>query len=269
MLLAQLTDTHVLDPTSGEVRFVDNNGRLALAVGSLNAERPRPDLVLATGDLTNDGQPAQMAELMAQLGRLDIPVLALPGNHDDRGLMRAAFDQPWASPENLSWSVDVGELRIIGLDTTIPRQVPGLFDPEREAWLRSALADARTSGRPTLLAMHHPPFASGISWMDDTMLARADAFESLIRDNPQVTRILCGHLHRPVTAVVGGVATSVGLSTVHHVALSLAEHSDIEMIRDPAGYQLHRFEGGRWVTHTRYIDTDQTAFSPDWANKSA
>ncbi len=263
MLLAQLTDTHVLDPASTEERWVDNNGRLTLAVDSINAEVPRPDLVVATGDLTNWGEPGQLAELVRQLARLEIEVLVLPGNHDDRASMKAAFDQPWADADHLSWAVDRGGVRVVGLDTQRPGRDGGLFDPEREAWLAEALAGA--DGRPTVIAMHHPPFDTGITWMDRDMLPGADRFEALVAAHPNVTRILCGHIHRPVQSLVGGALATVGLSTVHHVALNLADVSPIELIRDPAGYQLHRFRHGRWVSHTRYIDTAEPAFSPSWA----
>jgi Icc protein len=266
MLLAQLTDTHVLDPASDEPRYVDNNARLTLAVDSLNGESPAPEVVLATGDLTNDGRPGELAELVRQLARLTVPVLVLPGNHDDRASLRAAFDQPWAAADHLSWVADVGGVRIVGLDTQLPGEMGGLFDPEREAWLAETLAETRASGQATLIAMHHPPFASGLAWMDTGMLARADVFTRVVGANPQVGRILCGHLHRPVQTTVAGVATSVGLSTVHHVALDLDPGAGITMIRDPAGYQLHRYQQGQWVSHTRYIDTGEAAFTPSWAH---
>ncbi len=264
MLLAQLTDTHILDPESTEERWVDNNGRLTMAVDSINAEAPRPDLVVATGDLTNWGEPGQLAELVRQLARLEIEVLVLPGNHDDRASMKAAFDQPWAEADHLSWVVDRAGVRVVGLDTQRPGADGGLFDPEREAWLADALAGA--DGRATMIAMHHPPFDTGITWMDHDMLPGADRFEVLVAAHPNVTRILCGHIHRPVQSLVGGALATVGLSTVHHVALNLADVSPIELIRDPAGYQLHRFRHGRWVSHTRYIDTAEPAFAPSWAD---
>ena len=67
VLIAQISDTHVLDPTSDEERWVDNNRRLAQAVRSLNDERPAPAAVLATGDLVNDGAPGELAELASRL----------------------------------------------------------------------------------------------------------------------------------------------------------------------------------------------------------
>ncbi len=263
MLLAQLTDTHVLRADSDEERWVDNNGRLAMAVASLNAEPARPAAVLATGDLTNNAEDGEIAELVRLLEPLEIDLLALPGNHDDRAEIAAAFDMPWAGPDNLSWSVEVGEVAIVGLDTTVPGLPGGEFDTAREAWLRDALT--ATAGMPTVVAMHHPPFASGIGWMDETMLGRADAFEAAIADHPHVVRILCGHLHRPMVTTIAGVTTSSCLSTVHHIGLDLDEGAPIRVIRDPAGYQLHLLDRGRWVTHSRYIDTGEEPFVPSWA----
>jgi 3',5'-cyclic AMP phosphodiesterase CpdA len=224
-------------------------------VRSLNLERPRPDAVLATGDLTNDAKQSELSELQSLLAPLEIPILALPGNHDDRDGIRATFDMPWASDDHLSWVVELGPLRLIGLDTIVPGLPHGELDPAREAWLAGALAD--TADHPTAIAMHHPPFASGIGWMDQSMLRRAGAFAALLRQHPQVTRVFCGHLHRPVQAVVGGVTTTSCLSTVHHVALNLADDAPIEIIRDPTGCQLRQFDGASWGSHTRYIDTGE------------
>lgn len=266
MLLAQLTDTHVLNPASDEERWVDNNGRLAEAVKSLNAENPRPDAILATGDLTNNGAPGELEELLRLLSPLEIPIMALPGNHDDRAQIRSAFPMDWASEDNLSWVVELGSLTIIGLDTSVPGVHHGELDEERQRWLADALA--ATSDRPTAIAMHHPPFATGIGWMDDTMLRRAEVFEEMVRANPHVNRIFCGHVHRPIHATINGVAASVGLSTVHHVALDTSPSAPRMIIRDPAGYQLHRFDGSGWLSHTRYIDTGEQAFTPSWALES-
>jgi len=190
--------------------------------------------------------------------------LALPGNHDDRAQIRAAFDMPWAADDNLSWVVDIDGHAIIGLDTTVPNAHYGDFDAPRQEWLADALA--RTAPKPTVIAMHHPPFASGIRWMDGSMLRNADLFAEMVASSAHLTRIFCGHLHRPITTTVGGVLTSAGPSTVHHVMLDLSETAPIELICDPTGYQLHSFDGSSWVSHIRYIDTGAEPIRPPWAD---
>ncbi len=276
MLLAQLTDTHVIDPGDPKAAadmLVDNNDRLAKAVARLNAETVKPEVILATGDLTDNGSPAEMDLLMELLAPLDAPVLALPGNHDRRETFRDAFDMPWATTDShLSWVTDVGGLRIIGLDTLLPGSHGGLFDEERQRWLTDVLHDS--GDRPTVIAMHHPPFLSGVQWMDTMRLKGLELFAEIVARRSNVVRVLCGHLHRPLTTSVAGVTTTVGLSTIHHIELDLSPEARVEIIQDPPGYQLHNvgFEQGdgvdtvsSWVTHIRYIDTGYQPMAPEWS----
>lgn len=267
MLLAQLTDTHILDPDAPVERYVDNNDRLARAVERLNAETVKPEAVLATGDLTDHGSETEMELLVDLLAPLDVPVLPLPGNHDARDTFRASFDMPWATEDShLGWVVDLSELRIIGLDTLLPGSHGGLFDDEREQWLRAALAD---SVGPTAIAMHHPPFDCGVRWMDKMHLEGRERFVDLVAEHGQVTRIFCGHYHRPLVSTVAGVTTTVGLSTVQHIELDLSPEAEVAVICDPVGYQLHHFDGSNWVTHNRFIETGEEPIRPGWAANPA
>lgn len=256
VLIAQLTDTHVRSHETTCTSFVDNNARLAEAVSSLNAESPRPAAVVATGDLTEEARASEFAELGSLFDLLAAPVLLpLPGNHDERAQLRALFpDVPWTGGGHLSWDVAVQGVRLVGLDTIRPGEHGGEFDSERERWLRDRLADRH--GGVTILAMHHPPFATGISWMDRAGFVGLDRLARVLADHP-VDRIICGHLHRPITSAIAGIPVQVGLSTVQNVALDLAVDAEPMIIHDPAGYQLHLVADGRVVTHTRYIATGE------------
>ena len=156
VLFGHLTDTHVVGAGLDENLHVDNNGRLAEVVASLEAEDPSVDAVLATGDLTVWGRPGDYAMLADLLAPLTVPVLAIPGNHDDRDRMRAMFpDLPWVDAPHASWVVDLQGVRVIGLDSTIPGEPGAEFDDRREAWLAgipmSAWAPAGLHG-----AVRHP-----------------------------------------------------------------------------------------------------------------
>lgn len=263
MLIAQLTDTHVLAPGVPDRDGVDHNRRLREAITSINAERPRPDLVLATGDMTNDGEPEELTELVRMLGEIEAPLALIPGNHDEQVSFRASFDMPWADPNHLSWTLDVGPVSVIGLDCTVPGRGYGLFDADRADWL--ATAARATADRPTLLALHHPPFRSGITLMDGLMLRNAEAFIAAVAAAPHIRRVVCGHLHRPATAVLGAPASVVVSScpaTVSHPALDLDPDGEFRIIDDPVGYQLHRYTDGEWLTHTRYVATGREPFVP-------
>jgi Icc-related predicted phosphoesterase len=139
-----------------------------------------------------------------------------------------------------------------------------MFDPERQRWLTEALENSGT--RPTVVAMHHPPFPSGIHWMDTTRLQGWKLFSEIVGRRSNVVRILCGHLHRPLTTTIAGVTTTVAPSTIHHVELNLDPQARVELIRDPAGYQLHNYIDDIWVSHIRYIDTGEIPVVPAWSN---
>lgn len=266
MLIGQLTDTHVTAPLGeGSELYVDNNQRLADAVDSINAEAPQLDAVLVTGDLTDSSHPDAYVALAGELTRINSRVLPLPGNHDRRDLVRSTFPEAgWIDADHASWIQHVNGVRIIGLDSTRPGFDGAEFDEARAAFLDESLATAWDG--PTLLAMHHPPFMTGIEWMDDADFVGLDRFTAVLAAHPgTVERIVCGHLHRPATSSVAGVAAQVAMSTVQHVALDLRSGEGPSLIHDPVGYQIHRVTTHDVVTHSRYIDTGHDAFVPSWA----
>ncbi len=264
--VAQVSDLHIIDPHDNEPLFVPNNERLSKAVAGIASEDPTIHAVLATGDLTNWGRVGQYDALDDLLATLQTPFLPIPGNHDDRDSIRARFpDLPWADAAHASWEVTVNNhVRIIGLDSTNPGESGALFDSEREAWLSDILARTPAAGVQTVLALHHPPFLSEIHWMDRTGFLNLHRLVAVL-EGSGISRIFCGHLHRPVQSVVAGIPAQVGLSTVWHVALGLEDKAKIRLINDPAGYQIHRFDGPNSVSHTRYINTTEEPFRPDWA----
>lgn len=270
--LVQLTDTHVVasdrvhEAGVDEKHLLDPNRRLAMTIESIGAEPIGISAVVATGDLTNDGRPDEYEALGELLDPLDIPVYAVPGNHDDRASIRALFPHlPWADSEHASWVVEHQGITIVGLDSTRPPDHGAAFDDDRAAWLDSTLSNVRENSA-VLLAMHHPPFRTGIGWMDRSGFTGLDRFAEVIAAH-RVDRILCGHMHRPMNSIVGGTIAQVGLSTVQHVALNLdpSETSELWMIDGPPGYLIHRHHEGSWVTHTRYIDRQHEPFVPAWS----
>jgi Icc protein len=268
-LIAQLTDLHALAPGTGQPYAPDHNARIRMAVAALEREDPAPSVVLGTGDLCNNPTAADLAALLGALEGLTLPLLPLPGNHDDRRAVKAAFPLvPWADAEHASWSVPHGAVHLVGLDSTRPGQPGGEFDHDREAWLAQALAAATA---PVLLALHHPPFATGIRWMDVPFLGLERLVEVIASHNSsaggnRVTKVVAGHMHRPISGTVAGVPVQTGVSTVNHVALDLRPGARPSLIADPVGYQLHLWEGSDWVTHTRYLDTGSESFVPPWAD---
>lgn len=253
MLIAQISDFHIKLPGSLAYRVVDTSAFLERCVAKLLRLDPTPDIVLATGDLTDFGRPEEYRHLRALMAPLKMPVYAIPGNHDERGAFKAAFaDCAWLPDgEFVQYVVDNYPLRLIALDTVVPRQNGGMLCDKRLAWLEARLAEA--PDRPTLIFMHHPPFETGIAHMDAIGLANAEAFGGIVARHPQIVKIVCGHVHRAIDTCWSRTAVSTCPSPAHQVALDLRPHGPSAFVMEPPGFQLHWWNGSQLVTHTAVI----------------
>ena len=266
MLLAQISDLHVLAPGSGAKYGVDSTKMLMAAVDRLNALTPRPDAVLVTGDMSDLGTLDELGRVKAELDRLVMPSYVIAGNHDERIEIREVFaDHTYlGSGEFLQWTVDAHDIRLVGLDTTILGQHDGELCEKRLAWLDAALA--AVPDKPTVVAMHHPPFDTGIWWMDKGGLQRGgDELRNLLADHSQVVRVVCGHHHRSVFTAWGSTTVSVCPSTWFQIHLDLDPEARPRGVAEPPSLQLHRWDGSMLVTNTMVIDPGENVdFLNEW-----
>jgi Icc protein len=253
MLLAQISDLHVRPEGMTYKNAVDSNRMLADAVDHLNRLDPRPDLVLITGDLVDEGLAAEYDCLRELLAQLEVPYLLMPGNHDDRDLLAASFAEhgylPKTGPKH--YVIADQPVYIVSIDTTVPGDHHGAVDDAGLAWLEAALAEAR--GAPTVVMMHHPPMACGIPYMDEYMCREPERIEAVIARYPNVERVLCGHVHRPIMRRWAGTLLCSCPSTATQIALQLRPDARPQSYREPPACLLHRWHDGAMVTHTSYI----------------
>ena len=246
MLIAQISDTHIEPPGRLLAGRIDSAARLAQAVRTLQALDVQPDCVLATGDLTDRGEPEAYAVLRAALAALPMPVYAIPGNHDRREAMRAAFaDCAWmpAQPGTpLCYRVRVAHLTLIALDTLVEDEEYGRLGTAQLEWLEARLREA--ADEKVVVMLHHPPVASGIAMMDTMKLRDADRFGAVVARHPHIERILCGHLHRSMHLRWQGTVISVPASTVEQIHLAFGSGARLATIQEPPGLQLHYWAPG-------------------------
>lgn len=257
MLICQLTDLHVRPPGKASNRVSETNMFTQRAFEAVAAFTPRADVVILSGDLTECGLPTEYTNLRGLIARhLPMPVFAIPGNHDRReNLRRELSDLPGVTADSfyVQYTVDDHPVRLVLLDTVVPGSGHGELRPEQLEWLDRTLAAA--PDRPTLIAMHHPPFACGIAHMDRIMLRNAADFAGVIARHRQVERIICGHHHRPITAKLGHAIASICPSVAHQVEMSLDPQAPACFVFEPPAFQLHRWtptEG--LVSHTVYVE---------------
>ena len=253
MLIAQISDCHIRDQGGWFAGLVDTTETLRRVVDHLVGLDPAPDVILATGDLTDDGTASQYATLLDVLTPIADRLLPIPGNHDECPLFRGAFAD--VLPGNLaddhcSYVIEDHPVRLVGLDNSIPGRHDGRFDPVRERWLDDVLA--ADPDRPTLVFTHFPPFETGLRFMDDAGLLDSDRLRAVIERNPQVRLLVTGHLHRPIHTTIGSTLVSTCPSTGNQIRLDLHPERGAA-VDEPPGYQLHRWDGERFVTHTGMV----------------
>ena len=253
MILCQISDLHIKPERKLAYGVVDTATMLERCVAHIGRLPQRPDAVIATGDLVDGASIAEYALLRELLSPLTMPLYLMPGNHDERRAMRQVFaDHRYLHSRSdfIQFVVDDFPVRLVALDTIIPGQSGGTLCEERLAWLDRALAE---SGKPTIVAMHHPPFITGIGHMDRIGFDASLKLEPIIARHRQVERIIAGHLHRPITVRFGGTVAGTCPSPAHQVALDIAPDGADHFIMEPPALQLHWWNGRRLVTHTDYI----------------
>ena len=184
-----------------------------------------------------------------------MPVYLLPGNHDDRDVLRASFPEHHylqGSGEFCQYAIEDHPVRLIAIDTVVPGASGGTLCERRLEWLDRMLASRPK--QPTLVLMHHPPFTTLIGHMDKMGLANAEGLRAVIAKHPQVERVLCGHIHRPIHVRFAGTIASTCPSPAHQVALDLASDAPSRFVMEPPGYQLHAWDAAQGiVSHTAFI----------------
>ncbi|WP_211467003.1 phosphodiesterase [Collimonas silvisoli] len=249
--LVQLSDLHIREPGRLAYGRINTAPYLQRAVQSILQLKQQPDAVVITGDLTDFGRAAEYSHLEQLLAPLPMPVYLLPGNHDDRDQLRRSFPSHsyLGSDGFVQYSVRVGGLRLLTLDTCVPGHSHGSLCQSRLAWLKTQLDQSRDE--PVVVAMHHPPFATLIGHMDEIgLLEGAQALEALIAQYGNVERVICGHLHRAIDVRFGGSIASTAPAPAHQVCLDLAPDAQSAWTLEPPGFRIHAWDWrGRVVTH--------------------
>ena len=204
--IAQISDLHIKPPGSLAYGRVDTAAALERCVAALNAFRPRPDFVVISGDLADTPTAEEYQYLKRLLAPLELPFAGIPGNHDSRELMRAAFPSAaYAFPSGpLNQRVEIAGLDLLLLDSSVPGKPHGELDAPTLQWLEAMLASS--PDRPALLFLHHPPFKTGIWHMDRQNLLNAAELAAVVSRHPRVQRIATGHVHRATLTMFAGVA---------------------------------------------------------------
>lgn len=237
--LLVFSDLHLLEE-GGEIIGLDPFAQFSDGLKHALALHPDASRVVLLGDLTHHGRPAQYEQLRRALDQLALPVSYMLGNHDNRAQFRDAFPEAEAtSAGHIQQMVDLGPACLITLDTLDDHPDPvhsGRLCADRLVWLERALVGA--AGRPVIVALHHPPFATGFTGMDAIALQEPTPFLARLRAYPGRVQLLCGHIHRTISGHVHGLPFSVFKSPCHQMPMRLGDEGSAHSVAEPGAYGI-------------------------------
>lgn len=220
-VIIHVSDPHFLASGAKLAGRYDVEQNFARTLDAIRAVHPHPAAIVITGDLADLGEPDAYRRLRAAVepvaAQLGAPLIWVAGNHDERPALREhLLDLPATeAPVTGVWNLD--GLRIIALDTSVPGWHHGDLGEDQLAWLDAELRTPAPHG--TLLAMHHPPLPSHVTFFDILELRHQDELAAVLRGS-DVRGILAGHLHYSSHGTFAGIPVSVASATCYTMNLA-------------------------------------------------
>ncbi|MGV0027981.1 3',5'-cyclic-AMP phosphodiesterase [Phormidesmis priestleyi] len=246
LLIAQVTDIHLFAETDRTLLGLPTTESFEFLIEQLYRLNPRPDLLLLTGDLSQDGTSDSYDRLQALLSPLGIPVYWLPGNHDLPDVMARSLSHPLFLPDK---SFQAGDWQFVLLDSSVPGCVHGHLSNDELQWLDQELQ--QNPERPAIVALHHPPFLTQSDWLDTSILQNPDDLLAVIDRHPQVEIVLFGHIHqefqyeRKHVTYLGTPSTCIQFEP---------KSSNFALDHQKPGFRLLTLQSnGRWHTQVKRI----------------
>lgn len=214
--IALVSDMHVSTEKQGTWKvFHRTRDRLRTVIEDVNSRDV--DSVVFTGDLTEDGSVADFETVRSILADLDVPFVAVPGNHDvpksfdvHETPALSSFESNF-TPDELPFHRQIGGVDVIGLNSastptgTLSDCHDGCISDDQLAWLEETLPK---TDAPIVVSHHNLPGLAketdAHSWRSSFPMQNASDLAELLSRH-DVPLHVSGHLHVPATAETMGV----------------------------------------------------------------
>lgn len=245
LLIAQVTDIHLFANENQQLLNLSTIQSFQAVIERLQRLRPQPDLLLLTGDLSQDGTPESYEHVQNLLSPLETPIYWLPGNHDCLSVMQQILNSAPVSPRKVFTR---GSWNFILINSGVTGCVHGQLSPQTLDWLDFRLG---VEQHPTLVALHHPPFPVNSNWLDASTLKNPEELFAVLDRYPQVKLVLFGHIHQEFNRQRNGVHYLGSPSTCIQFEPQSANFS---LDHKKPGFRLLKlYPDGRWETRIERV----------------
>jgi len=211
-LLLHFTDTHLYGNAERTLKSISTHASCAAVLDMAHQAMPHADAIILGGDMSQDDSAASYQHLSKLLEPWQrAPFMLSPGNHANMDMLNSTLIPALDAISGFHDQLHLGRWQIIALNSHAPGQVVGRLSDDELQRLDVRLGEARC--RHTLLAIHHPPVATGSRWMDEIGLTNADDFWKIVDQHPHVRGVLCGHIHQQLDVMRGQVRVLATPST--------------------------------------------------------
>ena len=240
MRIIQITDSHIYGDTVSNFDGINTKNSFEKVLQKIQTFK-KPDLVVATGDLSMDGSTQSYAWLHKRLAKIDAPKVLIPGNHDKQDALASEFGSTcflkYGSIVNDSWCFHF-------LNTAHAGSHSGRLLSQDLSVLDSSFYENREVFHA--IFMHHPPVKVGSIWLDGMGLINSTEFWSTLEHVPNVKLIVCGHIHQELDIVSKNVRVLTSPSTCLQFKPLTSEYSADSLA---PGFRVIDFlANGRFVT---------------------
>ncbi len=258
MKIAQISDLHIVaeGKTLGVAPMAENLAKVVAHINGL-----KPDIVLVSGDIANEGRLDEVVRAAEILAKLDAPFYVTPGNHDNRGALQQGLPAavlPAREAGHLSYTLDFPHVRILALDSSDPDVSNGRICRDRAAWLAAELA---ASSKPAVIFMHHPPIKFAVDETDKPPMEGADLLAEVVAQHSHIERILCGHIHLFAQALWQGRLVCSAPSLGMRLNWSPSSDKASSFLRSPPAFLWHMYNADKvMITHAFSLDESAGPF---------
>lgn len=245
--VVQISDCHLFASTEGKLLGLNTEFSLGKVLDRVRTEQQDIDVVLATGDLSQDGSLVAYRRFHGHINTLGAPNYWLQGNHD----LTAPMVDALGGASHLSPCViEQDKWRIIMLNSAVEHQVPGDIQDDDLAFLNEQLS--LSAGFHVMVCLHHHPVPMGCAWLDTQVVKNAASFWAILDRYTHVRAVVWGHVHQESDSLRNGVR----LFSVPSTCVQFKPKSEDFAIDDvPPGYRwfdLH--EDGRIDTAVSRVE---------------
>jgi Icc protein len=189
--IVQVTDSHLFKDTQGALLGMNTEHSLECVLSLVQETHPTMDIILATGDISQDSSLESYERMREKLEAFDAPFYWLSGNHDHNDVISRASEGTNA----LQKVIDFPHWRIVMLDSSVMDEVHGYLHQQELDLLKSAIHE---TDKHVMVCFHHHPINVGSKWIDNIGVRNASDFMKTIDGCEKVKLVLWGHVHQEV-----------------------------------------------------------------------